>query len=152
RSRAGEVSNRTLLAASGRPGRGVTTGASVLPVVSGAHHSCQGVLEGCIAQVYPRKILPSWPRPTRVPHAARGERPMYHNGSTLSCLPARTGSAAAAQAGDAWTATPPPAEEAEDIRPALVERARREIEAGTYDPPERWEAALERLARRLIRR
>ena len=31
------------------------------------------------------------------------------------------------------------------IRKDLVERVRREITAGTYDTPERWEAALDRL-------
>jgi hypothetical protein len=32
-----------------------------------------------------------------------------------------------------------------DIRWELVRRVRKEIEAGTYDRPERWERALERL-------
>jgi hypothetical protein len=36
-----------------------------------------------------------------------------------------------------------------DIRAALVARVRREIEAGTYDTPEKWEAALDRLLERL---
>src|SRR5207249_243179 len=116
----------------------------------GLPRSCLGVPEGCIAQVYPRKILPSWPRPTRVPHVVRGERPMYRNGSTSSCLPARPGCALA----EPWAASPAPAgqTEAEAIRHDLVERVRRQIEAGTYDTPERWEAALERLAQRLIGR
>jgi hypothetical protein len=35
------------------------------------------------------------------------------------------------------------------FRAALVERIRREIAAGTYETPEKWEAALERLSRRL---
>ena len=35
------------------------------------------------------------------------------------------------------------------FRAALVEQVRREIAAGTYDTPEKWEAALERLIRRL---
>jgi hypothetical protein len=35
------------------------------------------------------------------------------------------------------------------FRAALVEQVRKEIAAGTYDTPERWEAALDRLARRL---
>ena len=34
---------------------------------------------------------------------------------------------------------------ADDIRIDLVERVRREIAAGTYDTPERWELALDRL-------
>jgi hypothetical protein len=34
---------------------------------------------------------------------------------------------------------------AEDVRTDLVERVRREIAAGTYDTPEKWDAALERL-------
>ncbi len=36
------------------------------------------------------------------------------------------------------------------IRADLVARVRREIEAGTYETPEKWEQALERLRRRLL--
>jgi hypothetical protein len=39
----------------------------------------------------------------------------------------------------------------ETVRPELVERIRREIAAGTYDSPEKWEAALDRLLNRLER-
>ena len=35
------------------------------------------------------------------------------------------------------------------IRSDLVERVRKEIEAGTYDTPEKWEAALDRLLEHL---
>ena len=35
------------------------------------------------------------------------------------------------------------------IRKELVERVRREIAAGAYDTPEKWEAALDRLLERL---
>lgn len=35
------------------------------------------------------------------------------------------------------------------IRTELVERVRREIAEGTYDTPEKWELALDRLLRRL---
>jgi hypothetical protein len=35
------------------------------------------------------------------------------------------------------------------IREALVARIRSEIEAGTYDTPRKWEAALDRLLERL---
>ena len=35
------------------------------------------------------------------------------------------------------------------IRTELVERVRREIAQGTYDTPEKWAAALDRLLRRL---
>ncbi len=38
---------------------------------------------------------------------------------------------------------------AEDVRTDLVERVRREIAAGTYDTPEKWDAALDRLWDRL---
>ena len=38
----------------------------------------------------------------------------------------------------------------EGIRLDLVERVRREIAAGTYDTPAKWEAALDRLCERLI--
>jgi hypothetical protein len=36
-----------------------------------------------------------------------------------------------------------------DIRPDLVERIRREIAEGTYETPEKWQAALDRLLERL---
>jgi hypothetical protein len=42
-----------------------------------------------------------------------------------------------------------PNTDAAPIRRSLVERVRREIAEGTYDTPERLEAALERLLRRL---
>jgi hypothetical protein len=35
------------------------------------------------------------------------------------------------------------------IRTDLVARVRRQIAAGTYDTPERWQAALDKLADRL---
>ncbi|MCC6418103.1 MAG: flagellar biosynthesis anti-sigma factor FlgM [Gemmataceae bacterium] len=35
------------------------------------------------------------------------------------------------------------------FRAGLVEEVRREIAAGTYDTPEKWESALERLLKRL---
>jgi hypothetical protein len=44
----------------------------------------------------------------------------------------------------------PPADTAESgLRHELVARIRGEIAAGTYDTPERWEAALDRLLDRL---
>jgi hypothetical protein len=46
-----------------------------------------------------------------------------------------------------WLALPPP--ETDAIRADLVERVRREIAAGTYDTPAKWDAALERLAEQL---
>jgi hypothetical protein len=42
--------------------------------------------------------------------------------------------------------TPPRGEE---IRSDLVERVRREIAAGTYETPEKWDIALGRLLERL---
>ena len=33
----------------------------------------------------------------------------------------------------------------DEVRTELVERVRREIAAGTYDTPEKWDTALERL-------
>ena len=42
----------------------------------------------------------------------------------------------------------PPLHDA-DIRQDLIARVRLEIQAGTYDTPERFEAALDRLAARL---
>jgi hypothetical protein len=38
---------------------------------------------------------------------------------------------------------------APDVRTELVERVRREIQAGTYETPEKLEAALEHLLERL---
>jgi hypothetical protein len=38
---------------------------------------------------------------------------------------------------------------ADTIRHDLVARVRREIAEGTYETPEKWEAALDRLAERL---
>ncbi|MBY0527623.1 MAG: flagellar biosynthesis anti-sigma factor FlgM [Gemmataceae bacterium] len=38
-----------------------------------------------------------------------------------------------------------------DVRTDLVKRVRAQIAAGTYDTPERWEAALDRLLTRLDR-
>src|SRR5262249_50690140 len=104
-----------------------------------------GAPEGCITQVSTRKILSSWPRPTRVPHAARGVRPMYRHGSTPSRLTCRE---QRARPDEGWAASPDPATSAAsdgDVRHDLVARVRREIEAGTYDTPERLEAALRRL-------
>jgi hypothetical protein len=43
---------------------------------------------------------------------------------------------------------PAPRPEA-DIRVDLVERVRREIATGTYDTPEKWAIALQRLLERL---
>jgi hypothetical protein len=51
-----------------------------------------------------------------------------------------------------WTSpadVPPSSETTEEFRPDLVERVRREIAAGTYDTPEKMEAALDRLLDRL---
>ncbi len=51
--------------------------------------------------------------------------------------------------------TPPPPQPGEQpkkqtlTRQDLVERVRREIEAGTYDTPEKFEAALEKMLKRL---
>ncbi len=51
-----------------------------------------------------------------------------------------------------WTSladVPPSPEPTEEFRPDLVERVRSEIAAGTYDTPEKLEAALDRLFDRL---
>ncbi len=37
----------------------------------------------------------------------------------------------------------------EQVRQELVERVRREIADGVYETPEKWQAALDRLAQRL---
>lgn len=46
---------------------------------------------------------------------------------------------------------PPLRDEDPTIRRELVDRVRREIAAGDYDTPERWEAALDRLLDRVNR-
>lgn len=43
----------------------------------------------------------------------------------------------------------PEAVTADGLRYNLIARVRREIAAGTYDTPEKWEAALDRLAAQL---
>jgi hypothetical protein len=48
-----------------------------------------------------------------------------------------------------WWSDPDGARPAAPIRQHLVERVRREIAAGTYETPEKFEAALEHLIRRL---
>jgi hypothetical protein len=45
--------------------------------------------------------------------------------------------------------TPPPPRPDPEVRADLVARVRREIAAGTYETPEKWDLALERLLRRL---
>ena len=51
----------------------------------------------------------------------------------------------------AWWKFPPPKPRAavQEVRADLVARVRREIADGTYDTPDKWEAALERLLARL---
>ena len=63
------------------------------------------------------------------------------NLALLTRLQARS----APPAGDGQSARQP-----EEIRMDLVQRVKAEIAAGTYDTPERWEAALDRLAERLL--
>jgi hypothetical protein len=73
---------------------------------------------------------------------------MYRHGSIPSRLPHRP-----ASTGEEWAASLDLAPEAsvagtddnDSIRHELVARVRREIEAGTYETPERLQAALERL-------
>jgi hypothetical protein len=48
-----------------------------------------------------------------------------------------------------WWAQPKRQRAATGIRADLVARVKREIAEGTYDTPERWEAALDQLARNL---
>ena len=45
-----------------------------------------------------------------------------------------------------WLFNPPIEVETEEFRHDLVARIRRQIADGVYDTPEKWEAALERLA------
>jgi hypothetical protein len=48
-----------------------------------------------------------------------------------------------------WLFKTPDEAEGDAIRLDLVERVRREIAEGTYETPEKWQAALDRLARDL---
>ena len=48
-----------------------------------------------------------------------------------------------------WLFKIPHAAEEDAIRFELVERVRREIAEGTYETPEKWQAALDRFARDL---
>ncbi len=53
-----------------------------------------------------------------------------------------------------WPRTAPQGHRPADDRPIraeLVQRVRQEIAAGTYETPEKWEAALDRLLTRLER-
>lgn len=82
-----------------------------------------------------------------------------HGPSCLSGPVTRDPSWWAAEEGPAQTTsaasnmmeTPASDPEREDrpIRTELVERVRREIAEGTYDTPEKWEIALDRLFKRL---
>jgi len=48
-----------------------------------------------------------------------------------------------------WLFNPPVEVETEEFRHDLVARVRRAIADGAYDTPEKWEAALDRLAEEL---
>ena len=48
-----------------------------------------------------------------------------------------------------WLFNPPVEVETEDFRHDLVARIRRQIADGVYETPEKWEAALDRLAEEL---
>jgi hypothetical protein len=48
-----------------------------------------------------------------------------------------------------WLFNPPAEAETEEFRHDLVARVRRQIADGFYETPEKWEAALERLAEEL---
>ena len=48
-----------------------------------------------------------------------------------------------------WLFNPPIEVETEEFRHDLVARVRRAIADGAYDTPEKWEAALDRLAEEL---
>src|SRR3954452_7590680 len=70
-----------------------------------------------------------------------GERTMYRHGPT--CLEGPI-----TLARPAWGETfaeDPPSEFDPEVRADLVARVRRDIAAGNYDTPEKWEAALDRL-------
>jgi hypothetical protein len=75
----------------------------------------------------------------------RGEDPMHKH--SRSCL---QGPVSGAREWWRTEETPPAPTEKEPLfRAALVEQIRREIAAGTYDTPEKWEQALDRLQQRL---
>jgi hypothetical protein len=49
-----------------------------------------------------------------------------------------------------WLFNPSAEPETEEFRHDLVARVRRQIADGVYDTPEKWEAALDRLAEELV--
>jgi hypothetical protein len=67
---------------------------------------------------------------------------MYRHGPT--CLEGPITLARPAWA-ETFGAAPPPGVDEPEVRADLVARVRREIAAGTYETPEKWEAALDRL-------
>jgi hypothetical protein len=76
---------------------------------------------------------------------------MYRHGATSLTGPVSsarvwwTVPTEASEATENWTMAPPPPSAAEEIRHDLVARIRREIAAGTYETPDKLEAALARL-------
>ena len=75
---------------------------------------------------------------------------MYRHGTT--CLPVSEDWKRATTAllgEEAYEVTPGGEALGEGMRWELIQRIRSEIEAGTYETPERWETALERLAESL---
>jgi hypothetical protein len=83
--------------------------------------------------------LPTWRGDPHNSHAVRGEDPMYRHTPTCPRNPVVHNRLLGLFG--------PPRDD--DIRYELVERVRREIAAGVYDTPEKWEAALDGLARDL---
>jgi negative regulator of flagellin synthesis FlgM len=92
--------------------------------------------------------------------AARGARPAGDRDRTMNRphprrrrgAAGRTGRTRPAPAGFARLTEGPPVNPPlyeSDVRHDLVARVRQEIQAGTYDTPEKLEAALDRLAARL---
>jgi hypothetical protein len=87
--------------------------------------------------------LLSWRGDPHKSHGVRSEVPMYRHMPTCPQEPVSHNRLY-------WLFNAPPMEvETEEFRHELVARVRRQIADGVYETPEKWEAALERLAEEL---
>jgi hypothetical protein len=86
--------------------------------------------------------LSSWRGDPHKSHVARSEDPMYRHMPTCPQNPVSNNRLY-------WLFNPPVEVETEEFRHDLVARVRRQIADGAYETPEKWQAALERLAEEL---
>jgi hypothetical protein len=86
--------------------------------------------------------LPAWRGDPHKSHVVRSEDPMYRHTLTRPQHPVSHNRLH-------WLFNPPVEEETEEFRHDLVARVRRQIADGVYETPEKWQAALDRLAEEL---